>query len=533
MTYEEFVRSIPNPATIAIVDMTPLKGCAVIEIDPSLTYAAIERLFGCKNNSTCNVTWDMTEIEQATIEEVIVRFIGNIRESWKNVIDMQPRLGRLEINPLFAQIVPPSDMVVNISFETKIGDVKGFMNICLPYITIEPVIDRLSGKYWYSTGRKKNGKTVNNEIGDIKLPVKIGIKTGDMSIKDLYNIKKGDLIPIPEYEKGEYVMSSGNPVMKLVFDSTKNNKCEFKVVSNDKTVDWKQKVKEAEINFEDAVKKPLDELTTTFSNTVNKLNDRIGAISKKQDEMFDALGFMSGNNALEKSVAVNSPFDVLTGYDPDDIYAIIKYEHPQTIAMIISYLNPRFGNSILSLLQDELQVEVVKRLIDIMPINPDIIKNIERILTKKMQTKSNINIQQESGINTLVEILNLSSRNKERFIIEKLEKENPGLAEEIKKRMFVFEDIVMLDGKAIKKILETVDKDDLALALKSINNVVKEKIYNIMKKTEIDELENMLSELGPVKLSKIEECQQRIVGVIRELESLGEIMIAGPDEEVR
>jgi len=113
LTYEEFIRSIPNPTTLAVVDMEPLKGSAVLEIDPSITFAIIEKLFGGKAEGNQKISRELTEIEAAVIEGVIVRILGNLRESWANVIDLRPRLGRIEVNPQFAQVVPPSDMVVN------------------------------------------------------------------------------------------------------------------------------------------------------------------------------------------------------------------------------------------------------------------------------------------------------------------------------------------------------------------------------------------------------------------------------------
>ncbi|HPK62718.1 MAG TPA: flagellar motor switch protein FliM, partial [Spirochaetota bacterium] len=124
LTYEEFIRSIPNPTTLAVIDMEPLKGNAVLEIDPSITFAIIEKLFGGKSDSGPKISRELTEIESAVIEGVIVRILGNLREAWSNVIDLRPRLGRIEVNPQFAQIVPPSDMVVLVTLETKIGEVE-------------------------------------------------------------------------------------------------------------------------------------------------------------------------------------------------------------------------------------------------------------------------------------------------------------------------------------------------------------------------------------------------------------------------
>ena len=159
LTYEEFIRSIPNPTTLAVVDMDPLKGSAILEIDPAITFSIIDRLFGGQGEGT-KFSRELTDIEQSVMEGIIVRVLGNLRESWSTVIDLRPRLGGIEINPQFAGIVPPQEMVVLVTLETKVGEVEGMMNLCIPYLTIEPIISKLSAQYWYSSVRR--GTTTEN-----------------------------------------------------------------------------------------------------------------------------------------------------------------------------------------------------------------------------------------------------------------------------------------------------------------------------------------------------------------------------------
>lgn len=200
LTYEEFIRSIPNPTTLAVVDMEPLKGSAVLEMDPSITFAIIEKLFGGKAEGNQKMARELTEIEIAVIESVIVRILGNLRESWANVIDLRPRLGRIEVNPQFAQIVPPSDMVVLVTLETKIGDVEGMTNLCIPYITIEPVISKLSGQYWYSSVRKgattENLSVIKERLNTVIVDLVVEVGSIDIKIKDVVSLKPGDCVKL-------------------------------------------------------------------------------------------------------------------------------------------------------------------------------------------------------------------------------------------------------------------------------------------------------------------------------------------------
>ena len=206
LTYEEFIRSIPTPTTLAIINMDPLKGNAILEIDPAITFSIIDRLFGGTGEGTKS-QHELTDIETSVMEGIIVRILGNMREAWTQVIDLRPRLGQIDTNPQFAQIVPPTDMVVLVTLETKIGDVEGMINFCIPYLTIEPIIGKLSTQFWFSTVHR--GTTTENlnvlkeklatvdvnvvaEIGKINVPVRevLSLNVGD--VIRLYNTKIGD-----------------------------------------------------------------------------------------------------------------------------------------------------------------------------------------------------------------------------------------------------------------------------------------------------------------------------------------------------
>jgi len=147
LTYEEFIRSVPNPTTIAVINMDPLKGSALLEIDPSITFTIIDKLFGGLGEAT-KMNRELTDIERSVMEELIEPILDNLRIAWSNVIDLKPKLDYIETNPKFAQISPPNEMVILITFETKVGEVEGMINLCVPYRTLEPIIDNLSANYY-------------------------------------------------------------------------------------------------------------------------------------------------------------------------------------------------------------------------------------------------------------------------------------------------------------------------------------------------------------------------------------------------
>ena len=202
LTYEEFIRSVSNPSTLAIVSMDPLKGSSILEIDTSITFTIIDRLFGGAGESPKNLNRELTDIELSVMEGIIVRILGNLREAWSQVIDLRPRLGSIETNPQFAQMVSPNDMVVLITLETKVADVEGMMNFCIPYITIEPILSKFSAQYWYASVRRgstsENLKIIKEKLQNIYVETSAELGSIQLPLSDILNLQKGDVVKFTE-----------------------------------------------------------------------------------------------------------------------------------------------------------------------------------------------------------------------------------------------------------------------------------------------------------------------------------------------
>jgi flagellar motor switch protein FliG len=238
-------------------------------------------------------------------------------------------------------------------------------------------------------------------------------------------------------------------------------------------------------------------------------------------------------NRLTSSLQVR-PFDFIRRTDPAHLLNFIQQEHPQTIALILAYLEPNKSSVILQSLPHEVQSDVARRIATMDRTSPEVLREVERVLEKKLSSLSSEDYTAAGGVENIVEILNLVDRASEKQIIEALEDEDPELAEEIKKRMFVFEDIVMLDDRAIQKVMREVDSQELAKALKSVDTEVQDKIFRNMSKRAAGMLKEDMEYMGPVRLKDVEEAQQKIVSIIRHLEDTGEIVVArsGEDELV-
>ncbi|HLQ98141.1 MAG TPA: flagellar motor switch protein FliG [Candidatus Dormibacteraeota bacterium] len=230
-------------------------------------------------------------------------------------------------------------------------------------------------------------------------------------------------------------------------------------------------------------------------------------------------------NRLTSSLQVR-PFDFARKADSHQVLNFIQSEHPQTIALILSYLDPEQAGQILSELQEDLQADVAKRIATMDSTSPEIISQVEQVLERNLSSSLTEDYTQTGGIESVVEVLNSVDRSTERTILDTLEIQDPELADEIRKRMFVFEDIVILDNRAIQRVIREVEHDDLRLSLKVASEEVKDVVFKNMSQRMVETFKEEMEFMGPVRLRDVEEAQMRIVSSIRRLEEIGEIIIA-------
>ncbi len=235
-------------------------------------------------------------------------------------------------------------------------------------------------------------------------------------------------------------------------------------------------------------------------------------------------------NRLQGSLQM-TPFDYIKRTDPQQLLNFIQSEHPQTIALILAHLNPEHAATILGALPLEVQVDVATRIAILDRAAPDVVMEIERVLERRISAIFTQEFTAAGGVRSLAEVLNRADRSTEKAIMEKLEESNPTLAEEVKRLMFVFDDLIALDNRTIQQILREVDAKDLALALKGAKEEVKEHLLkNMSNRAKAMIIEDM-EVMGPVRLKNAEEAQQKIINVVRQLEEQGEIVVArGGDE---
>lgn len=225
------------------------------------------------------------------------------------------------------------------------------------------------------------------------------------------------------------------------------------------------------------------------------------------------------------------PFQNLRKSDPRQLVTFLRDEHPQTIAFVLAHLKPDQAAVVLSELNPDVQAEVARRVATLDRTSPEVAKEIEQVLEQKMASVASTEETVVGGVKSLVNILNKVDRSTEKAIFEHLEGKDPDLAEEVRRLMFIFEDIVKLHDVSIQKVLREVDTKDLALAMRGANKEVNERIFKNMSKRAADMLREEIEYMGPVRLRDVEQAQQKIVNVIRRLEESGEIVISRGGED--
>lgn len=213
VTFNEFSNALSNPVVLGVIGFEPLNGNIILDLATNIAYAMIDRLLG-GGGQTLEKTRDFSEIEMTILERIIVMMVNLLREPWKNVVDISPVLTRVETNPQFAQIIAPNEMIAIITLNMKIGDVEGFMNVCLPFITLESVMEKLNTKYWFSTMQENRDEDyedlIESMIRRVDIPIHAVLGKSQISVSDFMNLQVGDCIRLDSKVDDEMNVYVGN-----------------------------------------------------------------------------------------------------------------------------------------------------------------------------------------------------------------------------------------------------------------------------------------------------------------------------------
>ncbi len=276
-------------------------------------------------------------------------------------------------------------------------------------------------------------------------------------------------------------------------------------------------------------------------DTVNRVLDDFLAIMKEQT----SLGLGAGNyikNVLQKALgdekaqsvlsritpsSSDRPIEILDWMDARSISELILDEHPQIIALIISYLDAALGADVLTMLPDELQPEIIRRIATLQTVQPDAIKELEEVMQKKFAANTTLRASQVGGVKAAARIMNFAKQEMEAFILKNVAKYDKNLMQAIQDNMFVFENLLMADDKSLQTLLRSVDTEDLVLSLKGADDTLADKIFACMSSRAAANIKDEMEALGPVRLTEVQDAQKRIINVARRLSDEGSIVLAG------
>ncbi len=330
-------------------------------------------------------------------------------------------------------------------------------------------------------------------------------------------------MPIPGKDKGKLTKKRKAAALLLAIGEDnaakilkRLNEFELHALSNEMAFLGELTPKEIEEIANEFLKEMGEEpvIEVGVENVRNILEKAFG--KEKAEEMLKKVG----------TPLTKQPFYSLSNIDPKMIANFIKSEHPQTIAVILAHLDPMQAAKTLSFLPEALQTDVILRMAQLETVSPEVVKELEEALEEEVKSAGGAESHQVGGVEPVAEILNNVSKEVEDRILSAIEEENPDLAEEIRKKMFVFEDLIYVDDRGIQTILKEVSNEDLLLALKAASEAVKEKIFKNMSKRAAEMIKEDLETMGPVKLSDVEQAQLNIIKIARQLAEEGKIVIA-------
>jgi flagellar motor switch protein FliM len=227
LTYEEFVKSLQNPTVINVLALKPLDGSMIIEFAPNLAFGFIDRLLGGQG-AYDGIIRELTEIEQMVTKRVVMRMASCTKEAWSNVVELETEHQAMETNPLFTQVIPPTEMVILVTLNIKIAEISGLMNICYPYILLEPLLDRLSSQYWFASSKKsfstEDAATLKKRLKEAVLPVGVELGKTTINVGEMLNLAVGDVVKLDQSIKDPLNIKVGKEEKYLGFPGLSNNK---------------------------------------------------------------------------------------------------------------------------------------------------------------------------------------------------------------------------------------------------------------------------------------------------------------------
>ena len=515
LTFHEILEEADEFAAYAILQMRPLRGPALLQLDPNMVNALVHRSCGGQGSPDSGLH-TLTEIESLIILDMMESLMPAFDDGWEKIAEIDCHVTSIESHQRHAIIVPPTEMIILAELKIVTEEANWYLKVIVPYIAIESVISRLSAQWWYrSVRRPRANPPLGSQIANIPVGAEIAVDLGKMMLKDLPAFAAGDPLLIPD-ESPLILSVGGVDVAEMELPSSYAELPEELRIIDFVPSDFSTELPDRDPGA------PADQLQKIVASAISELKGDIRNVRDAVNELVDnRLPVESDHPELDAGFQASQIKDVAVA---------LLQEAPQTMAFVLGPLEPSVSAGVLAAFPDELRTKVVSCLAQSGPAS----KLLHRRITSLIARNASLALRRtvSGGYETTVQILNQVPQSVERQVMGQLQIDDPSLFEELASRMFVFEDFVLVDAKAIQKLALRVAAEEFAMALKRTIEPVRNHIMDSLQPEYAAEVEAATSELGRVRLIDVEAAQKDIVEELRQLDQAGEVIVARPSDMV-
>ncbi len=520
LTYAEFMGSVPKNSVFAILGIPPLRGSIVLHVDGALATLLADAACGQVGEtlSLAAPSRPFSEVDALITESVIEDFLPSIRDGWRNAIELSPAIGAIETNPRDAMIVPPLEMIILASMKVSLDDEQAFINIAFPYLTLEPIIHVLSAQYWYSKVRRDaTVPTLGGRASEVPVQCEIALPVDTIPLASLPGVLAGEPVPLPSFDRGTAELRVGSVVVAHLLveaGSLRTEPMAFEVAKN--------RPSRADGGSDGDAGAIVAQLDPTLQELRSELRSlRIAVEEIGQDRETIAATANGAPTPEARAAYVDAP---------PDVALLLSAERPSTVAFLIAPLEPQIAAQVLAALPSDLRDRTVRALTTLETADLALHARILTYLRRRIQTKHESTVA--GGPEAAAQILNHVPRGVEKEVMDRFMAEEKPLFESIARLMFVFEDFILVDASAIRKVADQIDADELALAMKGVQKDVVAHILGALDEEHAAAIGDAEATIGRVRRLDVEAAQRDVIEELRRLEERGEVVVARPEEVV-
>ncbi len=527
LTYEEFLGSIPQISAFVPVSPAPLKVPMLMQIDGTLAQLLVRSACGGAGAGELEEPIRrLTEVECIALRDVVEKVIPTIDESWRPVIDLTSAVIDIATDPQNVRIVPPNEMIILGSMEVSVGSSTACINFAIPFLTVEPILGRLSAQWWYRTTRRDSAGTVSARAVDLPVDVELFAEAEPIRLADLSAVVSGEPLELPTFSVGIAEISAGGvTVAEVTVDPMKLAMAEPLALG---VVTHRSDPGAEAITGTAGHDSSLPALlSTAVDGLTRQIKEVRRAVEEIREDRETLLADLTDRPLSEIDQTRESE---LNRRHHHDIAVALAGEDPTTIGFVLTGLAPETAAAVLSDLDPAAQPDVVRSIM--------VLKDGDRSLHRKLlsfigrRITRSAEMTTSGGPDAVAEILNHTPRRVEKHVMDTFLSEDKAFFEEIARRLFVFEDFVLVDPAAIGKVAARVSTEELALAMKGIPSEVAEHITAALDDDAAERLVQAIDNLGRVRRRDVESAQRDLIEELRQLEQAGEVVVARPDEVI-